>query len=153
MPQMLFPLFPKGATHINSLLEFTVEEGTIYYFNGCMPVFHHDKDDIQSFRMITSQFYINGVVKQSEIVKAFRVTPISVKRAAKTYREEGPSGFYKEQKKGGGSRVLTPDVVLDIENRLEKGEDLKGIAKDGGFKLNTLQKAVRSGHIKKKALS
>jgi len=52
-----------------------------------MPVFVHDADDIASFRMITSQFCINGNAKQAEIIRAFGVTKISMKRAVKRYRE------------------------------------------------------------------
>jgi hypothetical protein len=44
--------------------------------------------------MITAQFYTNGYVKQMDIVRAFGVTPISVKRAVKRYQEQGVQGFY-----------------------------------------------------------
>ena len=54
------------------------------YAHGSMPVFSHDKDDIQAFRMITSQFYVNGNATQSQIARAFGVTLVSVKRAVKT---------------------------------------------------------------------
>jgi hypothetical protein len=59
-----------------------------------MTVFSHAESDINTFRMITSQFCVNGCVKQSDIIRAFGVTPISVKRSVKTYREKGPKGFY-----------------------------------------------------------
>jgi hypothetical protein len=36
--------------------------------------------------MITSQFCVNGCAKQSDIIRAFGVTSISVKRSVKTYR-------------------------------------------------------------------
>lgn len=149
MPQILLPLYPKGVTHINSLLAFEEREGVIFYFNGIMPVFQHDKDDIQTFKMIISQFYVTGVAKQAEIKKAFGVSSIMIKRAVKLYREEGPAGFYKE-KKGGGPRVLKPDVIQDIENRLEQGDDLKTIVNELGLKLDTVQRAIKNGTIKKK---
>jgi hypothetical protein len=152
MPQMQFPIFPTGVAYINSSLAFIRKEGTIYYFNGNMPVFHHEENDVNSFRMITSQFYLNGVVSQSEIIKAFGVPSISVKRAVKIYRTEGPSGFYKEHKKGGGPRILKPDVIREVENLLEQGEDVKDIAANLDIKLDTLQKAIRTGKIKKKSV-
>jgi transposase len=40
--------------------------------------------------MITAQFCVNGNAKQMDIVRAFGVTKISVKRAVKRYREQGP---------------------------------------------------------------
>jgi len=48
-----------------------------------MPVFVHDESDLQTFRMITSQFYINGNATQAEICRAFGVPSITVKRAVK----------------------------------------------------------------------
>jgi Helix-turn-helix domain len=150
MPQMQFPIFPTGVSYINSSLAFSRKDGVIYYFNGNMPVFHHEEDDIDSFRMITSQFYLNGVVTQSEIIEAFGVPSISVKRAVKIYRTEGPAGFYKEQKKGGGPRVLKADVIREVENLLGQGDDVKEIAAKLDIKLDTLQKAIRAGKVKKK---
>jgi hypothetical protein len=50
-------------------------------------VFSHAGTDIATFRMITSQFCVSGHVKQSDIIRAFGVTSISVKRSVKIYRE------------------------------------------------------------------
>ena len=94
MPQIQLPFFPEDITLINSLVGFQKQNGIVYYFNGSMPVYQHDEDDIKSFRLFTSQLVINGNAKQSEIVKAFNVSPISVKRWVKKYREEGAQGFF-----------------------------------------------------------
>jgi hypothetical protein len=88
------------------------------YFNGHMPVAMHDEKDLQTFhggkaiealdralprtlseweRMHpirqTSQFYVMGFVTQSGLTPVFGATPISVKRAVKKYREQGPADF------------------------------------------------------------
>jgi hypothetical protein len=34
-----------------------------------LPVFHHDEEDVQSYRMFTSQMVVNGTVKANEILK------------------------------------------------------------------------------------
>ena len=94
MPQLVLPIFPEGATHITAELAFEKRDGWVTYFHGMMPVFRHKEDDVQSFRMITSQFCVNGNVKQVQITQAFGVPPSSVKRAVKLYREKGPSGFF-----------------------------------------------------------
>jgi transposase len=52
---------------------------------------------LASFRMITSQLYINGNCKQVDIVKAFGVSANSVKRYVKKYRKEGMEGFFKKK--------------------------------------------------------
>ena len=94
MPQLVLPIFPEGATQITPELTFEKRDGWVTYFHGLMPVFRHEEDDIQSFRMITSQFCGNGNATQAQITKAFGVPGISVKRAVKLYREKGPSGFF-----------------------------------------------------------
>jgi hypothetical protein len=95
MPQMQLPFFPDGVEHINAQLAFEKRDGQVSYFNGNMPVFIHAKDDVATFRMITAQFCINGNATQAEISRAFGVTPISVKRAVKRYREKGVAWFYR----------------------------------------------------------
>jgi hypothetical protein len=98
MPQMQFPFFPEGVTHITPLLAFSKRDGRITYFNGDMPVFTHDEEDSDSFRMITAQFCVNGNTKQIEIIRAFGISKISIKRAVKLYRKAGPNGFYAQRK-------------------------------------------------------
>ena len=66
MSQIQLPIFPEGVTPITPVLAFSKQDGRVTYFNGSMPIFVHDADDIASFRMITSQFCINGNAKQAE---------------------------------------------------------------------------------------
>lgn len=87
MLQTQLPLFSDEATLINSILGVQKKEDTVYYFNGQMPIFSHHKDDYESFRLITSQLVVNGNCKQMDIVRCFGVSPISVKRWVKKYRE------------------------------------------------------------------
>ena len=147
MPQLQLPVFPDGVTHITNQLAFMKKDGQITYFNGHMPVFSHAESDIATFRMITSQFCVSGHVKQSDIIRAFGVTSISVKRSVKTYRDKGPKGFYTPRVTRGAA-VLVDDVVSDIEGRLAGGAVPAEIAEDLGLKLNTIQKAIREGRIR-----
>jgi hypothetical protein len=93
-PQLQLPIFPDRVTHITNQLALMRQDGQVTYFNGHMPVFSHAETDIATFRMITSQFCVAGHVKQSDIIRAFGVTSISVKRSVKIYHEKGPKGFY-----------------------------------------------------------
>ena len=131
MPQIQLPFFPEGVTQISDLLAFRVEDGRVAYFNGNMPVFIHDKDDIATFRMITAQFCVNGNAKQAEISAVFGIPKVTVKRAVKRYREEGPRGFYTPRKPRGAA-VLTAEVARRLE-----------------LKPDTLSKAVRAGRLHK----
>jgi len=97
MIQALLPIFPKESTRINDILAFQKEDEQVYYFNATMPIFSHHEDDLASFRMITSQLYINGNCKQVDIVKAFGVSANSVKRYVKKYREGRDGGIFPKE--------------------------------------------------------
>ena len=151
MPQLQVPMFPFGVTPVTALLSFIKEDNNnITYFNGSLPVFSHLEEDSQSFRMITAQFCVNGHAQQMEIVRAFGVTPISVKRSVKLYREEGPRGFYKQKNKRGAA-ILTPTVIEQIQQFLSDHEEVADIAAKLGIKVDTLSKAIRAGRLHKPA--
>ena len=103
MVQRQLPMFPQGSILVTGDLAVEKRDGRITYFYGTLPVFTHDENDDDSFQMITAQFYSNGYVKQMDIVRAFGVTPISVKRAVKRYQEQGVQGFYAPKKTRGAA--------------------------------------------------
>jgi transposase-like protein len=148
MPQMHLPFFPEGVEHITSELAFEKKDGRVTYFNGHMPVFIHDEQDIPTFRMITAQFCINGNAKQADISRAFGITLISVKRAVKRYRDKGVSGFYEEANRRGAA-VLTAEVLKVAQERLDEGLETSQVAEQLGVKRNTLAKAIHAGRLHK----
>jgi DNA invertase Pin-like site-specific DNA recombinase len=148
MPQIQLPIFPEGVTHVTPVLAFSKQDGRVTYFNGSMPVFVHDEEDQASFQMITAQFCVNGNAKQADIVRAFGVTKISLKRAVKRYREEGPKGFYTARKRRGPA-VLTPAVLGEAQGLLNEGLEPSEVADRLGIKRNTFSKAVRAGRLHK----
>jgi hypothetical protein len=85
-------MFPADVTEINDLVSFAKRVGTVYYFNGPMPVFSHAESDRPSFRMFTSQLVVNGNCTQAQIVRAFGISAISMKRYVKQYRQSGAGG-------------------------------------------------------------
>jgi transposase-like protein len=147
MPQLHLPMFPNGVTHITNELAFEKKDGKITYFNGHMPVFTHDENDIATFRMITSQFCVSGYAKQSDIIRAFGVTKISVKRSVKLYREKGTKGFYAPRVTRGAA-VLVDEVVVQVEELLAGGASVAEVATTLGLKRNTVEKAIREGRIR-----
>ena len=122
MVQRQLPMFPEGSTLVTGNLAVEKRDGRITYFYGTLPVFTHDENDDDSFQMITAQFYSNGYVKQMDIVRAFGVTPISVKRAVKRYQEQGVQGFYAP-KKTRGAAVLTDEVLQVSQQLLSEGQE------------------------------
>ena len=138
MPQTQLPFFPEGVTHITALLAFRKEDGRVTYFNGSMPVFIHEESDLDSFRMITAQFCVNGNAKQADISRAFGVSKISLKRAVKRYREQGPKGFYTPRKRRGAA-VLTPSVLAEAQQLLDDGLEPSEVADRLGIKRDTFR--------------
>jgi len=94
MPQTRLPFFPENIELINCYIGVQKKNDTVFYFNGAMPVFQHPENDYSSFRLFTSQLVVNGNVKQVDIVRAFNVSAISVKRWVKKYRNEGAESFF-----------------------------------------------------------
>jgi hypothetical protein len=104
MPQLQLPVFAEGVHLITPHLGYRREGDEIVYLHGMMPVFLHKVDDVASFKMIVSQFYLNGNAKQSELVRAFGIKPLSLKRWVKRYREGGPRAFFETKRKSRSER-------------------------------------------------
>ena len=149
-PQTFIPVFATGTVEINSNLAYQKENGRVYYFNGhAMPIFSHAEDDVRSFKMIVSQFYVNGIVTQAEIIKVFGIPSITMKRAVKTFRTRGPEGFFVKNVPKRKPRVLIPEVITKVQKFLDEGLTTGEIANKLTLKKNTLDQAIRAGRLKK----
>ena len=148
MPQLQLPIFPEGMTLINQNLGVVRKDSTVTCSYGSLPVFSHDVDDMQTFRMFTSQLYVNGSASQSEICRAFGVSKISVKRSVKLYREKGMAGFFAEPNRRGPA-VLTPPVLDQVQGLLDAGRSVPEIAGELSLKADTLRKSVQAGKLHK----
>ena len=149
MPQLVLPIFSPECKHINNPVGFQKIKGRIYYFHGLLPVFSHDEDDLESFRFITSQLVVNGNVKQKEIVKAFGISAISVKRYVKRHMKCGSKGFFR-QAKARSAHVLTADIKEKVQKLLEKGQTASEIGRKLNIKSSTIRKAIKRGRREKK---
>ena len=147
MPQIQMPIYPEGMKHINSELAFECREGKVYYFNGYLPVFMHDREDLPTFRMFSSQLVANGSSTQAEIVRAFGVPLVTVKRYCKLYREKGTAGFFVPAKRRDGSK-LTPEIIAQAQVLLDEGTSAPEAARRLGVLSNTLHKAISAGRLR-----
>jgi len=150
MPQVQLPIFPQGVTHITSEIAFESRDGKVTYFNGHLPVFVHDCEDLASFRLFSSQLTINGNASQSQISRAFGVPLVTVKRYVKLYREEGPKGFFAPRPRRNGSK-LTPERLAEAQGLLDEGFEVTEAARSLGILSNTMHKAIRAGRMQKRA--
>ena len=146
MIQVLLPIFPKEATQINELLSFSKRDGTVWYFHGGMPVFSHLETDYSSFRMFTSQLVDLGQCKQMEIVRAFGVSPISVKRYVKKFRADGIGAFF-HKRKPRSSTVFTPDVLNRAQELFDQGASREEVSDTLTLKPDSLYRALKTGRL------
>ena len=146
MPQTLLPVFPVEATPINELISFCKRDGAIYCFHGCMPIFTHAEGGLKSFRLFASQLVVNGSCTQAELVRAFGISCISMKRQVKKLRAGGRQAFFAARRKRQ-PRVLTPEVLRRAQELLAQGQPRSAVAKALGMKLDTLSKAVQAGRL------
>lgn len=153
MPQMLLPIFPSDVAYLTPDLAVQTKDGVVSYFNGMMAIFRHSEADVRTFRMITSQFCCENVVKQVDIARVFKIPEITVKRAVKLYREKGPQGFYAPRN-ARGPAVLTAEVLKQAQVLVDEDHGVAEVADRLGIKRNTMAKAVAAGrlHVAKKKL-
>ena len=148
MPQLQLPIFPEGVTLITNEIAYQCKEGIVTYFHGHLPVFQHNKDDLECFRLFTSQLIINGSVRQADIVRAFGVPRVTVKRYVKLIRQQGAKGFFALPRRRSAS-VLKGEVSLRAQALLDAGKSVPEVARELDVLPNTLHKAIRSGRLHK----
>jgi transposase-like protein len=112
-----------------------------------LPVFVHEKDDLATFRLFSSQLVINGNATQAEIARAFAVPLVTVKRYVKLYREGGTAAFFLPTKKRSASK-LKPAVCQQVQALLDQGLEVPEAGRRVGILPNTLHKAIRSGRLR-----
>lgn len=147
MPQVQLPVFPAGTTPINEHLAFQRQADQVVYLNGHLPVFTHAASDLASFRMFSSQLIVNGTASQADIVRAFGVPPITVKRAVKNYRGRGPAAFFVPPPPRRGHK-LTPEKLTEAQVGLDQGLPVPAVAQGTGVLANTIHKAIRAGRLR-----
>ena len=147
MPQVQMPVFPAGTTKITAELAFEKRESKVVYFNGHLPVFTHAEEDLGAFRLYTSQLIINGTATQGQIVEAFGVPLVTVKRCVKRLREKGAGTFFKAAERKTGWK-LTPERLAQAQAGLDQGRSVPAISQELGVLKTTLHKALDDGRLK-----
>ena len=149
MPQMQLPVFYEGVNPITNDVGYEKNAEKVVYYCGTMPIFSHAPEDLDSFRMIVSQLYLNGAVSQANLVRAFDIRPLAIKRWVKRYRAKGPRAFFQSRRGGSKPRVLTPEVRERAQSRLDQGLSLSEIAAALSVSYDVLRKAIADGRLKK----
>jgi transposase len=146
MPQLQLPVFPVGTTALTPELAFERRDASVVYFNGHLPVFTHDVADVASFRLFTTQLIVNGTASQAQIVRAFGVPAVTVKRCVKKYRQGGAKVFFAPPKKRQGNK-LTPERLGQVQSLLDQGQGVPAISAQVNVLATTLHKAIDDGRL------
>ena len=147
MPQVQLPVFPAGCREINANVAFERREKQVVYFNGHLPVFTHEVEDLQSFRLFTTQLIVNRVATQGEIVAAFGVPLTTVKRCVKRYRQGGIKAMFEPPKRREGTKLDAPRLA-QAQQLLDEGWKVPALSKQLNILPSTLHKAIDCGRLK-----
>ena len=149
MPQAQLPIFPEGTTLITRELAFQRRGGQVVYFNGQLPLFTHEQDDLAAFRMFSTQLIVNGTARQGQIAQTFGLPLTTVKRCVKKFRERGWKAFYHAPAKRQGRR-LNPERLAQAQRWLDQGQRVPALSAELGVLASTLHKAIASGRLHQK---
>ena len=97
MPQAILPLFTEDMTIVSLHVGVVKREGSVYYFQGCYPFYHHREDDRASFKHIVCQLLSNNMAGRSEIARAFGVPERSISRWLALFKEKGGNVFFSKR--------------------------------------------------------
>jgi len=147
MPQVQLPVFPHGTGPITTELAVQRKDNQVVYFNGHLPVFTHQAEDLASFRLFTTQLIVNGTATQGQIAKVFGVPLRTIKRCVKRYRQRGAQGFFQPAPKRQGHR-LTPERLAQAQAMLDQGSSVPQISAQLEVLPTTLHKAIDHGRLK-----
>lgn len=145
--QLRLPIFPAEGVMLGEQISVVVQDATVHYFHYDLPVFSHPQDNQAMFRMFTSSLCDKGVCKLAEVHRAFSVTPISVKRALKQYRTEGPDSFFRSKYIGSKPRVLCGDRHKEVQDLLDAGLSPRQIEERLGVKADTIRRAIKGDRL------
>jgi len=149
MAQLLLPIFPSGTTLITPTLGVFLKGTMVTYFLSGMPIYSHEKHELNKFRYTTSNFIEKGLCKGTDIQRIFHVSIDSIRRWKKKFKEQGEAAFFNEDKRRGQSHKLLPDVLDRIQVELDKGRSVNSIAKGEHLSEGSIRYAISLGRLKK----
>ena len=126
-------------------------EGFVHYIVNGLPVYSHSKDNLNSFRFITSNFIDQGLCRKIDIERCFGVSEDSVSRSYKKFKEKGEAGFFGSDARKGRAHKIVGDRSIRIQSKLYKGQSVNSIAKEEGVRESAIRYQIIQGNLKKKS--
>lgn len=147
--QLQLPIFPTECKMISSTAGVYESDGIIQYIVNGLPVYAHGKEDLQAFRFFTSNLIHQGLCKQSEVVRCFRISEDSVGRHLRKFRKEGEEAFFSPQNRHGHCHKIRGEVVQLIQKKLDNDQSVNSIAKQEKLTEGAIRYAIKQGYLKK----
>jgi hypothetical protein len=147
--QLRLPIYPKDTRLLNEHIGVYEHDGIIQYLVNGLPVYSHAKDDLNSFRYITSNFIEQGTCQKVEVERFFGVSADSVYRYHKKFVEKGAEGFFGEEIRCGRAHKIIGERRQRIQAKLDKGQSVNSIAKQEGVRESAIRYAINQGYLKK----
>jgi len=147
---MLLPIFSQEVKLLSPVLGVFEKDSIVTYLHAGAPIYSHVKDDLKSFRYITSKLILQGLCRVIDISDCFGVSYDSVKRHVRKLRESGDSGFFKDNRRGSHYK-LVGSVVSRIQRYLDEGKSNSEIARLEDISEGTVRHALKTGLLKKTA--
>ncbi|MBK7099232.1 MAG: hypothetical protein IPH58_13930 [Sphingobacteriales bacterium] len=85
--------FHQGTQMISEYAGVYEQEGVVQYIANRLPIFAHGKDDLHSFRYITSNLIHQKLCRKVDIERGFHVNPDTVSCWYKKFKEQGERAF------------------------------------------------------------
>ncbi len=148
--QLQLPIYPEETKLISQSVGVYEKEGLVQYIVNGLPVYAHSKEDLNSFRFITSNFISHGLCRKVDVERCFGVSEDSVSRYCKKYEKEGAQGFFGEDTRKGRAHKIFGERKERIQKKLDKNQSINSIAKEEGVRESAIRYQIKQGNLKKK---
>lgn len=148
--QLRLPLFPAGTLMISDIVGVYVEGELVQYILYGLPVYQHDKDDLQGFRFFFCNLIKLGHCSRRQIREAFHLTTDYVNRAYAKYTSEGEAAFFGPENRHGYCHKLIGKTLEQAQALLDAGTSQNATARAVGVGESAIRYAIKSGYLKKR---
>jgi hypothetical protein len=93
----------------------------------------------------------SGACRHADIIKTFGVSKSSVNRALKKLRQGGIEGFFQRKPGGRKGTILSPEVLGQAQELLDRGCSRHEVALELEVRLDTLRKAINDGRLSERS--
>lgn len=147
---MQLPIFPASTKMLSDTWGVFEKDDFVYYLHSGLPVYTHQKGDLNTYRYITGNLVVTCGIKASRLSKVFGVGVRNFERYAKQYREGGADSFFKPTDQRGKCHKMTPDKLVEAQKHIDNGLSQAKTAKLINVNEASIRYHLKKGTLKKK---